>query len=226
MQQRHSPEVSALHRFLSENGLSYCFPAMQSFCCLPDVPEMVDRPDEARGLAAAENHREAERKRRKRINSHLDRLRDILPCSSKTDKASLLAHVVQRVKELNQQTSQIKNSDQTIPSESDEVSITKDDNFHGESVVKASLCCEDRVDLIPELIGVLKSLNLIPLRAEMVTLGGRMKNVIILKGEKNSMDESGLFLRDELKRLVLSSANRGDGGNLKRRRRFDSFSGV
>ncbi|XP_073034265.1 transcription factor bHLH106 [Primulina eburnea] len=224
MQQRNSQEISALHRFLSENGLSYCFPATQSLCCSSEVPELVDRPDQARGLAAAENHREAERKRRKRINSHLDRLRDILPCSSKTDKASLLAHVVQRVKELNHQTSQIMQFDQTMPSESDEVAVTHDDNFHGKSVVRASLCCEDRVDLIPELICIIKSMNLIPLRAEMVTLGGRIKNVIILKGEKNSMDESCLFLRDELERLVLSSANRDDGGNLKRRRRFDSFS--
>ncbi|XP_075474496.1 transcription factor bHLH106 [Primulina tabacum] len=224
MQQRNSQEISALHRFLSENGLSYCFPETQSLCCSSEVPELVDRPDQARGLAAAENHREAERKRRKRINSHLDRLRDILPCSSKTDKASLLAHVVQRVKELNHQTSQIMQFDQTMPSESDEVAVTHDDNFHGKSVVRASLCCEDRVDLIPELIGIIKSMNLIPLRAEMVTLGGRIKNVIILKGEKNSMDESCLFLREELERLVLSSVNRDDGGNLKRRRRFDSFS--
>ncbi|XP_073158451.1 transcription factor bHLH106-like [Henckelia pumila] len=225
MQQRNSPEISSLHRFLSENGLSHRFPATQSLCCSSDVPKLVDRPpDQARGLAAAENHREAEMKRRKRINSHLDRLRDILPCSSKTDKASLLAHVVQRVKELSQQTSQIMHFDQTIPSESDEVAVTCDDD--GKSVVRASLCCEDRVDLIPELIGVIKSLNLIPLRAEMVSLGGRIKNVMVLKGEKNRMDESGnLFLRDELKRLVLSSVNRDEyGGNLKRRKRFDSFS--
>lgn len=224
MKQRNSPEISALNRFLSENGLSYCFPETRSLCCSSDVPELVDMPDQARGLAAAENHREAERKRRKRINSHLDRLRDLLPCSSKTDKASLLAHVVQRVKELNQQTSQIMQFDQTMPSESDEVAVTHDEDFHGKSVVRASLCCEDRVDLIPELIDVIKSMNLIPLRAEMVTLGGRIKNVIVFKGEKNSMDESGLFLRDELKRLVLSSVNRDDGGNLKRMRRFDSFS--
>ena len=34
-------------------------------------------------LAALKNHKEAEKRRRERINSHLNRLRSLLPCNSK-----------------------------------------------------------------------------------------------------------------------------------------------
>ena len=40
-------------------------------------------PADEKTLAALRNHKEAEKRRRERINSHLDRLRSILPCSSK-----------------------------------------------------------------------------------------------------------------------------------------------
>ena len=36
-----------------------------------------------RALAALKNHKEAEKRRRERINSHLDKLRTLLPCNSK-----------------------------------------------------------------------------------------------------------------------------------------------
>ena len=44
----------------------------------------MNETTEAKALAASRiHHKEAEKRRRERINSHLDRLRSILPCTSK-----------------------------------------------------------------------------------------------------------------------------------------------
>ncbi|MED6209150.1 hypothetical protein PIB30_052020 [Stylosanthes scabra] len=172
-----------------------------------------------RALAALRNHKEAEKRRRERINSHLARLRTLLPCNSKTDKASLLAKVVQRLKELKQQTSQIITEFETLPSETDEITVLADAAAHGGLIFKASLCCEDRSDLIPDLIEILKSLHLKTLRAEMATLGGRTRNVLVVAADKehNSI-ESIHFLQNSLKSLLERS---GSSDRSKRRRAMD-----
>ncbi|KAE8704171.1 hypothetical protein F3Y22_tig00110458pilonHSYRG00111 [Hibiscus syriacus] len=54
---------------------------------------------DAKALAASKNHSETEKRRRERINNHLAKLRSLLPSTTKTDKASLLAEVIQHVKE-------------------------------------------------------------------------------------------------------------------------------
>lgn len=194
-----------------------------------DVTETT--PDE-KTLAALRNHKEAEKRRRERINSHLDRLRSILPCSSKTDKATLLAKVVQRVRELNHEASEIMKmsggggggggGNLLIPSERDEFSVYADDNElgdnSGELILRASLCCEDRSDLFSELTEVVNSLNLKTLRAEMSTLGGRTRNVLIVSGDRCRGEEYVAFLHDALKGIVQRS---GSAERLKRRRRMD-----
>ncbi|KAK6149030.1 hypothetical protein DH2020_016555 [Rehmannia glutinosa] len=230
MQPEKSPIFSSLDQLLAGNGLSYggSAAAMQSggLCSSSFYPmealDFAEKCYETRKIGASENHKEAERRRRERINGHLDRLRALLLCNSKTDKASLLAKVVHRVKELKQQTSEIMQSDQTFPSESDEIAVSQNnDSLNGKSVVKASFCCEDRVDLIPDLIDILKPLSLSPLRAEMVTLGGRIRNVIVFAGDKNNeTDESVLLLTNALKTLVMRSSYVA-GERSKRRRMFD-----
>ncbi|KAK7286673.1 hypothetical protein RJT34_21838 [Clitoria ternatea] len=173
-----------------------------------------------RALAAMKNHKEAEKRRRERINSHLDQLRTLLPCNSKTDKASLLAKVVQRVKELKQQTSEITELE-TVPSETDEITVLSTDGDYagdGRLIFKASLCCEDRSDLIPDLIEILKSLHLKTLRAEMATLGGRTRNVLVVAADKEHSIESIHFLQNSLKSL-LDRSNSTDRS--KRRRALD-----
>ncbi|PIN19938.1 hypothetical protein CDL12_07379 [Handroanthus impetiginosus] len=234
MQPENSPEFSLFDQLFAGNGLNGGYPAAQSsFCSSSFFPmEMLEFSDDhqtnkadrqARAFAASENHKEAERKRRERINGHLDRLRALLLCNSKTDKASLLAKVVQRVRELKQQTSEIMQLDQTFPSEADEITVLQNhDSVDGKSIVKASLCCEDRVDLITDLIEILKPLPLSPLRAEMATMGGRMRNVIVLAGDKDQTDESVLLLRDALKTLVLRSSYVADQRS-KRRRMLDQM---
>lgn len=129
--------------------------------------------------------------------------------------------VVERVRELKQQTSEIMQLDQTFPSEGDEIAVLQNDDFlEGKSVVKATLCCEDRADLVPELIEILKPLPLSPLRAEMATMGGRMRNVMILAGDKDRTAEAASLLREGLKSLILRS-DYASGDRSKRRRMFD-----
>eukprot|EP00268_Persea_americana_P029261 TRINITY_DN28302_c0_g1_i2.p2 TRINITY_DN28302_c0_g1~~TRINITY_DN28302_c0_g1_i2.p2 ORF type:complete len:108 (-),score=18.59 TRINITY_DN28302_c0_g1_i2:699-1022(-) len=100
--------------------------------------------------------------------------------------------------------------------ESDEIEVSGE----GRSVFKASLCCEDRSDLLPDLIETLKSLRLRTIKAEMATLGGRVRNVLVVAGEDDDFqgDDSVGFLREALKALVERAADSERG---KRRRIFD-----
>ncbi|KAI3778904.1 hypothetical protein L2E82_08293 [Cichorium intybus] len=141
--------------------------------------EIVD----AKTVAASKSHSEAERRRRERINNHLTRLRSLLPSTTKTDKASLLAEVIQHVKDLKRQHSIIAEQS-LIPTEIDELTIDNTSDEEGKIVIKASLCCEDRSDLLPDLIKTLKMLRLRTLKAEMTTLGRRVKNVLFVTGEE------------------------------------------
>ncbi|OMO54624.1 hypothetical protein CCACVL1_27716 [Corchorus capsularis] len=225
---------SELYRFLAQNGVvgsslgfpaastsSDTFPSMQTFSSsstyypleMSGVTTTETTPHD-RALAALKNHKEAEKRRRERINSHLNRLRTLLPY-----KASLLAKVVQRVKELKQQTLEITELE-TFPSETDEITVLSCDysTTDGRLIFKASLCCEDRSDLLPELMEILNSLHLKTLRAEMSTLGGRIRNVLIVAADKDHSIESVHFLQNALKSL-LERSNSSDRS--KRRRVLD-----
>ncbi|KAL3831039.1 hypothetical protein ACJIZ3_019841 [Penstemon smallii] len=137
---------------------------------------------DAKALAASKSHSEAERRRRERINNHLAKLRSLLPSTTKTDKASLLAEVIHHVKELKRQTSLIAETSH-VPTEIDELVVDNAEDEEGRLVIKASICCEDRSDLLPDLIKTLKALRLRTLKAEITTLGGRVKNVLFITGE-------------------------------------------
>ncbi|KAK8446252.1 hypothetical protein SEVIR_9G457766v4 [Setaria viridis] len=141
---------------------------------------------DAKALAASKSHSEAERRRRERINAHLARLRSLLPNTTKTDKASLLAEVIQHVKELKRQTSEITEEACPLPTESDELTVDASSDEDGRLVVRASLCCDDRADLLPDLIRALKALRLRALKAEITTLGGRVKNVLVITGDDSA----------------------------------------
>nr|GME17649.1 NAC domain-containing protein 8 [Ipomoea batatas] len=55
-------------------------------------------------------------------------------------------------------------------------------------MIRASLCCEDRSDLLPDLIKALKALRLRTLKAEITTVGGRVRNVLFITGEDGDGD--------------------------------------
>ncbi|XP_027937874.1 transcription factor bHLH106-like [Vigna unguiculata] len=210
-------ENSELYQFLSNTNHSF-FPKPESstmqqsfsasFSSYPLEPFHAP-PLQDKALAALRNHKEAEKRRRERINAHLNKLRTLLPCNSKTDKASLLAKVVERLRELKQRMSEITNSE-TFPSETDEISVlsTSGDEGGGDGrvIFRASLCCEDRSDLIPDLVEILKSLHLTTLKAEIATLGGRTRNVLVVATDKDHGVESIHFLHSSLNSLLQHNA--------------------
>ncbi|TVU09507.1 hypothetical protein EJB05_42984, partial [Eragrostis curvula] len=163
--------------------------------------EMMD----AKALAASRSHSEAERRRRQRINGHLAKLRSLLPNTTKTDKASLLAEVLDHVKELKRQTSAmmaaVTGGDeddaaagpvQLLPTEADELAVDAAVDGAGRLVVRASLCCEDRADLIPDIVRALAALRMRARRAEITTLGGRVRSVLLITaGDGGAREEVG-----------------------------------
>ncbi|XP_060186385.1 transcription factor bHLH30-like [Lycium barbarum] len=186
---------------------------------------------DAKALAASKSHSEAERRRRERINNHLAKLRSLLPSTTKTDKASLLAEVIQHVKELKRQTSQISETNTVIPTEINELTVEyyNASDEEGNFVIKASLCCEDRSDLLPDLIKTLKSLRLKTLKAEITTLGGRVKNVLFITRDqedtwRNDNEDDQLqytlsSIQEALKAVMEKSSEIDSGsGNVKRQR--------
>ncbi|KAL3524912.1 hypothetical protein ACH5RR_013284 [Cinchona calisaya] len=166
---------------------------------------------EAKAVAANKSHSEAERRRRKRINGHLATLRNLLPKTIKADKASLLAEVVRCIRELKKTTEELSAKDgdtdecNTImnklifPSETDELKLNCDENDSG--IIKATLCCEDRPELMIELNRALNSVQAKVVRAEMGTVGGRTKTELWLQVSANG--EEGLAkIRKALKVAV------------------------
>ncbi|KAL8035238.1 hypothetical protein ABFX02_12G084400 [Erythranthe guttata] len=180
---------------------------------------------DAKALAASKSHSEAERRRRERINNHLAKLRSLLPSTTKTDKASLLAEVIQHVKELKRQTSQIAETS-LVPTETDELTVDTSSDEHGRPLIRASICCEDRSDLLPDLIKTLKDLRLRTLKAEITTLGGRVKNVLFITGEDQEEELDGgeeysISSIHEALKAVMEKSSSGDesaSGSVKRQR--------
>ncbi|CAO2191542.1 unnamed protein product [Urochloa humidicola] len=161
---------------------------------------------DAKALAASRSHSEAERRRRQRINSHLARLRSLLPNTTKTDKASLLAEVIEHVKELKRQTSAVLGAagegeeasasaaarrHMLLPTESDELAVEAGEDDEGRLLVRASLCCEDRAGLIPDIARALAALRLRARRAKIATLGGRVRNVLLITTASDDEEEEG-----------------------------------
>jgi UTP:GlnB (protein PII) uridylyltransferase len=134
--------------------------------------------------------------------------------SLQIDKASLLAKAVERVRDLKQLTATIPKNN-NFPSEHDEIVVLPSASEHSSTassvptIFEASVCCDDRADLLPELIETLRGLRMRTLRAEIATLGGRVRSVLLVareRGEEIDEDEisiaSGELLRDALRALV------------------------
>ncbi|KAK1265651.1 Transcription factor bHLH30 [Acorus gramineus] len=168
--------------------------------------------EEARATANLRIHRQAERRRRERINGHLSTLRRLIPGTTKMDKASLLARVIDHVKDLTRKASDIGKGS-TVPSENNEVRVECDgeDNL----MIKASVCCEDRPDLFSDLTQAFRALKLTVIEAEIVCVGGRVKNVFILCSRRDGEGSVCLnSLRESMKEAldkIACSARRAFG---------------
>ncbi|MFS8028514.1 putative transcription factor bHLH family [Helianthus anomalus] len=210
-------------RLISETLGHVVHPGSAPFGLQTDMGKMTAQEImDAKALAASKSHSEAERRRRERINNHLAKLRSLLPNTTKTDKASLLAEVIQHVKELKRQTSIIAEQS-PVPTEINELTVDHASDKDGKLVIRASLCCDDRSDLLPDLIKTLKSLKLRTLKAEITTLGGRVKNVLFITSEDYDdpqMVNYSISTIEEALKQVMEKTNGDDSssGSIKRQR--------
>lgn len=97
------------------------------------------------------------------------------------DKATILAEVIRQVKELKKNAMEASRG-LLIPMDSDEVKIEPyDDEGDGSMSYKASVCCDYQPEILSDLRQTLDALKLQLVRAEISTLGSRMKNVFVFK---------------------------------------------
>ncbi|KAG6387126.1 hypothetical protein SASPL_152311 [Salvia splendens] len=119
----------------SENRGCLSLPVKQSLVLDGEKGELVKacgRVGRKRGVsetktAEALSHSEAERRRRERINAHLESLRGLVPSNEKMDKATLLAEVVSQIKQLRATASQASEG-LHIPMDTDEVKVEAIEN--------------------------------------------------------------------------------------------------
>lgn len=144
-----------------------------------------------------------------------------------TDKASLLAEVVHRVKELREKAADVASQhggpwscvstgsepeSWPFPGESDEASLSYCDEEA--KLVKATVCCEDRPGLNRDVARAIRSARAKPVRAEMMTVGGRTKNVVVMQCGGGRGEEDIRALRRALKAVVENRASSSGLGQL------------
>ncbi|GER46627.1 basic helix-loop-helix (bHLH) DNA-bindingsuperfamily protein [Striga asiatica] len=186
-----------------------------------------------RAASASRSHSEAEKRRRDRINAQLSTLRKLIPKSDKMDKAALLGHVVEQVREHSKIAKEVSKSS-AVPTETDEVTVdhSNDDSSQDNRNIyfRASICCDDRPELFAELNGAIKGLGLIIHHAEITSIGGRMKSNLILCANNNNNDDNDnnekkscresikQSLKLALSRVVISVGSSGYTARSKRQR--------
>ncbi|XWS12530.1 hypothetical protein CRYUN_Cryun37aG0097100 [Craigia yunnanensis] len=176
----------------SSNGSSHegSLSVSQSLVLDSEKGELVKTPvkvgkksvSEEKVIAALKSHSEAERRRRERINAHLDTLRTLLPCREKMDKATLLGEVIRQVKELKKNATEASKGF-LVPMDDDEVRVEPcDDEATGTFSFKASICCDYRPKLLTDLRQALDALPIKMVKTEISTLGSRLKNDFVFTG--------------------------------------------
>ncbi|OWM69939.1 transcription factor bHLH51 [Punica granatum] len=195
------------------------FPGVQSSWAAP-VDGFAEDSGTRTPSSASKSHSLAEKRRRDRINAQLTSLRKLIPKSDKMDKAALLGRVIDQVKDLKRKASEISKTS-LVPTETDEVNIdlevpesASSDNIGGNSsssvFIRASVCCDDRPELFGELVRVLRGMRLTMVKADMTSVGGRIRSILVLcskDGEEgfcvSSLKQS---LRTVLSRIASSAS--------------------
>lgn len=105
------------------------------------------------------------------------------------DKAALLGSVIEHVKDLKRKAVEVSKA-LIVPTDVDEVNIENTTSENASMVyIRATVCCEDRPELFSELIQVLKGQRLSAVRAEVASVGGRVKSVLVLCSNKSDGDD-------------------------------------
>uniref|UniRef100_A0A803QJC5 BHLH domain-containing protein n=1 Tax=Cannabis sativa TaxID=3483 RepID=A0A803QJC5_CANSA len=174
---------------------------------LVEAPAKLERKGVSaeRTIEALKNHSEAEKRRRARINSHFDTLRSLTPGAKKMDKASLLAEVISHLKDLKRKTAETS-EDCTIPKDFDEVKVEPEDEMEGRPYsIRVSLSCDYKPGLLSDLRQALDALQLIIMRAEIATLGCRMKNVFVITAcNEDKVEDDDEFRRFHARSIYLA----------------------
>lgn len=116
------------------------------------------------------------------------------------DKATLLAEVINQVKQLKKTAGQLSDS-YFVPLDYDEVRVERIDGNGGEeeegiTSFKAFICCEYRPGLLSDIRQAFDKLKVNLVRSEMSTLEDRVKNVFFFTTGKNGAEtESSSVLR-------------------------------
>ncbi|XP_020206239.1 transcription factor bHLH51 [Cajanus cajan] len=186
-------------------------PATLQFGEFPSWPT----PIEDRAASASKSHSQAEKRRRDRINAQLATLRKLIPKSDKMDKAALLGSVVDHVKDLKRKAMDVSKAI-TVPTETDEVTIdyhqAQDESYNKVNIlkeniiIKASVCCDDRPELFPEIIQVLKGLRLTAVKADIASVGGRIKSILVICSKDS--EEGNSVCLSTLKQSLKSAVNK------------------
>ncbi|URE03569.1 Helix-loop-helix DNA-binding domain [Musa troglodytarum] len=99
----------------------------------------------------------------------------------------------------------IEGHQHAFPEEDDD-----DDDDDDKLRIKASVCCDDRPDLLEELGDAFRRLGLRAVRADMITLGGRSRNVFVLFSKDGDgsvcLSSLGRSIRETLGRVASSGA--------------------
>ncbi|XP_042028962.1 transcription factor bHLH51-like [Salvia splendens] len=181
-----------------------------------EPPWLLPPAADDRAASASRSHSEAEKRRRDRINAQLSTLRKLIPKSEKMDKAALLGHVVDHVKEQRQRAKEASKISSGVPSEIDEVIVDQIED--GSEQIKASICCDDRPELFAEIGGALKALEATIVEADITSLGGRIRANFVISASSSAANQSG-SIKMALTRLLISSGS-GYGARSKRQRFF------
>lgn len=189
---------------------------------------------EDRAASASKSHSQAEKRRRDRINTQLANLRKLIPKSDKMDKAALLGSVIDQVKDLKRKAMDVSRVI-TVPTEIDEVSIdynhvvedetntNKVNKFKDNIIIKASVCCDDRPELFSELIQVLKGLRLTTVKADIASVGGRIKSILVLCSKDSEENVCINTLKQSLKSAVTKIASSSMVSNCPTRSKRQRF---
>ncbi|KAI4328138.1 hypothetical protein L6164_020520 [Bauhinia variegata] len=141
---------------------------------------------EEKKIEGKKKHKEAEQRRRDRIKGQYATLSTVLPKLVKTDKASILGEAIRQVMELKKNVSELEaargGSTEGIvfPSGADKLNLEPCNDE--QSLVKATLSCEDRPGLMSAIESALREVNARVVKAEMITVGGRTRSVLWVQG--------------------------------------------